>query len=188
MPQLPSKPSTFQRVKAQFSRKNDPSSSADQVNRRVLKPLQIIDPLQHVIPAGTNDQLAPVPGPTDDRETNFAIVDAEREATSSAISDMQIVGRPVQDTAARISKADNPINFMDSLSSTLKSLGNFNSIVDKIAMVRNFAMHFHTSVLIESPDPPLCPSSMDSSQFRLQGSPIKTFFPMIKNHPLQDNH
>jgi hypothetical protein len=29
---------------------------------------------------------------------------------------------------------------------------------------------------------------MDSSQFRLQGSPIKTFFPMIKNHPLQDNH
>jgi hypothetical protein len=65
--------------------------------------LQIIDPHQHVIPAGTNDQLAPflpsiVPGPTDDMEINFAIVDAEQEATSAAVSDMQIVGRPVQDT------------------------------------------------------------------------------------------
>jgi len=68
-------------------------------------------------------------------------VDAERETASDVISGMKTVGRRVDDTAAGISKADNPIAFVDSLSSTLKSLGKFNSIVDKIAMVRNYAIH-----------------------------------------------
>jgi hypothetical protein len=101
-------------------------------------------------------------------------VDAEREAASGAVSSMKAIHGPVQEAAARIDESGNPINFMDSLSSTLKSLEKFNSVVDTIAMVRNHCYAFSTEAygLIKSPDTPLCPSSMDSSQCCLQGSSI----------------
>jgi hypothetical protein len=73
-----------------------------------------------------------------------ATVDAERQAAGGALSTMKTVGRRVEDAAARIDRADNPINFMVSLSSTLQSLEKFNLVLDKIAMVRTYAMHFST--------------------------------------------
>ena len=63
-------------------------------------------------------------------------VDAEREAASDAIYNMRTIYGPAQDTAAVINETDSPIDFMDSLSSTLESLEKFNSVVDKIAAVR----------------------------------------------------
>jgi hypothetical protein len=64
-------------------------------------------------------------------------VDAEREAATGAVSSMTTIYNPVQDAAAKIDKAENPIKSLDALSSTLKSLEKFNSVVDKIATVRN---------------------------------------------------
>jgi hypothetical protein len=89
---------------------------------------------------------------------------------------MATIHGTVRNAAARIDEADNPIDFMDSLSSTLESLGKFNAVVDKIATVRIHAMRLEVYGLIESPDSPLCSSSVDSSQFCGKGSPIAHFF------------
>jgi len=96
-------------------------------------------------------------------------VDAERETASGAVSEMETISGPVQRVASTINDADNPINVMDSFSSDLKSLENFNSVVEKLATVRYHAMQYYKG---EPPDPPLCASSVNRSQFCLQGSPI----------------
>jgi len=85
-----------------------------------------------------------VPGPTDDAVITpniISTVDAERDAASGAVSGMKTIHGRVQDAAARIKETDDPIGFMDSLSSILESLERFNSLVDKIATVGNHAMH-----------------------------------------------
>jgi len=72
---------------------------------------------------------------------DLTTVDVQREAASSAVSDMETISGPVQKAASTINDAGNPVNLMDSLSSTLKSLEKFNSLVEKIATVGYHAMH-----------------------------------------------
>ena len=79
-----------------------------------------------------------VPEPTDDVAINIETVDAELAVAGAAVN---AIHGPIQDVAEKIIKANDPINFMDSLLSTLESLEKFNAVVDKIAMVRNYAMH-----------------------------------------------
>jgi hypothetical protein len=62
-------------------------------------------------------------------------VDAERKAASAAIGKMNTLSGPLENTTSAISEAGNPINLMDSISSFLKFLERFNSIVDGIAEV-----------------------------------------------------
>ena len=68
---------------------------------------------------------------------DLTTVDTEREAASGAVSDMEVLSGPVQEAVSTINNAGNPINLMDSFSSTLEI---FNSIVEKIATVRYHAM------------------------------------------------
>jgi hypothetical protein len=67
----------------------------------------------------------------------LAAVDAAREDASRAASDMRVIAAPVQSAASAIGDADNPIPLVDFISSFLKTLSSFNSIVDKIATVRS---------------------------------------------------
>ena len=67
---------------------------------------------------------------------DLATVDAAREDASRAASKMRVIATPVQNVASAISNMDNPIDHVDSISSFLKTLSLFNSVVDKIATVR----------------------------------------------------
>ena len=58
--------------------------------------------------------------------------DAAREAVKQAIFEMSIVGAPVQSTASAVSGTE-PNSLVDWISSFLKTLKQFNDIVDKIA-------------------------------------------------------
>ena len=75
---------------------------------------------------------------------------------------MEVLSGPVQEAVSTINNAGNPIDLMDSLSSTLKFLEKFNSIVEKIPCCASIQKEYG---LTELPDPPLCPSSMDRFQF-----------------------
>ena len=65
-------------------------------------------------------------------------MDAERNAANTAIDKMNTLSGPLEVTMSKISYAD-PINLMDSVSSFLKSLERFNSIVDEIAEVWHYS-------------------------------------------------
>ena len=67
---------------------------------------------------------------------DLAIVDAAREDASGAVLDMRVIAAPVQSAVSAICNADSPIPLVDSISSFLKTLSSFNSVVDKIATVR----------------------------------------------------
>jgi hypothetical protein len=62
-------------------------------------------------------------------------VEAERKAATRAVDKMNTYSGPSEKVTSTISQADNPINLVDSVSSFLKSLERFNSIVDGIAEV-----------------------------------------------------
>ena len=68
---------------------------------------------------------------------DLATVDAAREDASRAASEMRVIAAPVQGAASAINDADNPIALVDFISSFLKTLSSFNSVVDKIATVRS---------------------------------------------------
>jgi len=68
---------------------------------------------------------------------DLATVDAAREDANKAASEMRIIAAPVQSAASAINDADNPIALLDFISSFLKTLSSFNSVVDKIATVRS---------------------------------------------------
>ena len=67
---------------------------------------------------------------------DLATVDAAREDATRAASDMRVLATPVQNAASAITYADNPIPLVDFISSFLKTLSSFKSVVDKIATVR----------------------------------------------------
>ncbi len=66
---------------------------------------------------------------------DLAKVDAAREAAIGAILDMKTLSGSVGKAALTINEADNPIDPIDHVSSLLKSLERFNSIVDDITAV-----------------------------------------------------
>ena len=66
-----------------------------------------------------------------------ATVDAARKDASRAASEMKVIAAPVRSAASAINDADNPIALVDFISSFLKTLRSFNSVVDKIATVRS---------------------------------------------------
>ena len=68
---------------------------------------------------------------------DLAIVDVAREDANLAASEMRVIATPVQSAASAINDADNPIALVDFISSFLKTLRSFNSVVDKIATVRS---------------------------------------------------
>ena len=68
---------------------------------------------------------------------DLATVDAAHEDASRAASGMRVIATPVQSAASAISIADNPIPLVDFISSFLKTLNSFKSVVDKIATVRS---------------------------------------------------
>jgi len=106
---------------------------------------------------------------------DLTTVDTEREAASGAVSDMEVLSGPVQEAVSTINNAGNPINLMDSLSSTLGKI-QFNRGKDGYGAIPCYALIQNEYGLAELPDPSLCPSSMDRFQFYLQGSPIAHFF------------
>ena len=59
----------------------------------------------------------------------------EIEATRKAVSGMSFVVAPVQNTASAVSSTDNPIALIDWISSFVKTLEEFNGVVDHIATV-----------------------------------------------------
>ena len=70
---------------------------------------------------------------------DLATVNAAREDASRAASGMRVIAAPVQSAVSAISNADNPIPLVDFISSFLKTLNSFKSVVDKIATVRSAA-------------------------------------------------
>jgi hypothetical protein len=66
---------------------------------------------------------------------DLAAVEAAREDANKAASAMSVIGTPVQSAASAINNADNPIPLVEFISSFLKTLSSFNSVVDKIATV-----------------------------------------------------
>ena len=64
---------------------------------------------------------------------DFATMDMACEDASRAASEMRVIAALVQSVASAISNMDNPIGHANSISSFLKMLSLFNSIVDKIA-------------------------------------------------------
>lgn len=72
--------------------------------------------------------------------SNITKVNEGRDGAVHDVFAMGSVGGQVENA---IKNADDPIACMDVLS-VLKSLGKFNSVVDKIANVPSFAVHFDT--------------------------------------------
>lgn len=77
---------------------------------------------------------------------------------------MNILSEPFAKATSTISQAD-PISLIDSVSSFLKLLERFNSIVDGIAEVCYQMLSLSTKIceLMERPDRPLRQSGMDHS-------------------------
>ena len=63
----------------------------------------------------------------------LATVDAAREDATRAASDMRVIAAPVQSAAS----ATGNMALVDLISTFLKTLSSFNTIVDKIATVRS---------------------------------------------------
>ena len=68
---------------------------------------------------------------------DLATVDVAREDANRAAVEMRGIAAPVQSAASAINDTDNPIALVDFISSFLKTLSSFNSVVDKIATVRS---------------------------------------------------
>ena len=66
---------------------------------------------------------------------DLATVDAAREAANRDVSEMRVIATSLQSASSAISNADNQIGLVDPISSFLKTLSLFNSVVDKIATV-----------------------------------------------------
>ena len=98
--------------------------------------------------------------------TSVVAVGAPRElkAANKVYSEMSAVAAPLQSTASGVSGTNNPIGLVDWISSFLKTLKQFNGVVDNIATV-SIAMLASPSMLIQYTDSSLRASSVDYPLF-----------------------